>query len=171
MSVLSLPVAIRVDGRIAATVTLALNLQMHSTVAVAKRSAARHEALGDADVEFVDVDLANLNGSPMARNADDLIGLRTTRDVQVGDPLTDANCELMPLVEKGDQVTVFVEARHIRLSTAGEAQRDGRSGDVIEVRNLRSDRIIRGTVIGKGIVRVVVPQPETAVTHETALAQ
>ena len=166
---LSVPVAIAVDGRIVTNVTLALNLQMQSMVAVATKPVARHEALSPENVEFVDVDLASLNGSPMAHDAEHLNGLRATRDIMVGDPLTDTNAEQTPLVEKGDQVTVYLQSQLIRLTTVGEAQQDGRAGELIKIRNLRSDKIIRATVVGERVVRVELPGLQVAAA-ETALA-
>jgi flagella basal body P-ring formation protein FlgA len=169
-SVLSVPVTLLIDGQVVGSSSLALNLQAYATIAVAKRGVARREAVTDADVEYLEKDITELKGLPIVVDADDLIGLRATRSLRMGEPLTDLNCELLPLIEKGDFVIVYIEAPYLRLTVKGEAQEDGRAGDVVRVRNIDSDEIIHATVIRKRLVRVELATSAIGAEDLTALA-
>jgi flagella basal body P-ring formation protein FlgA len=59
-----------------------------------------------------------------------------------------------PLVRRGDIVLVTAEGRGLRVTAQGEAKQDGKSGDVIRVRNLTSNRDVVGQVDGERSVRV-----------------
>ena len=168
LSSLSLPVTFVLEGRPTMRLNLALKLRLFSTLAVSKRAVQRHEAIGDADVEYIEVDLTKLNGTAVVRDDEALGDLRATRDILAGEPLSDANCELIPTVLKGDQVTVYLEAPHIRLRTIGEAQQNGRTGDVIWVKNLRSDKLICGTIIRERLIHVELPEFQVGAALATA---
>lgn len=154
---LSLPVRIVVNGVPYQNLTVALKLQAYRTIAVATRSLHRHEELAVDDIELKETDLTTLNGETAVSQAEDLVGWRVVRDVAIGEPLTRQNCESVPVVRKGEPVTLYLEAPHLRLTLIGEAEQDGRPGDVIRCKNLRSGKTIRGVVVGERLVRVDFP--------------
>lgn len=155
--VLSLPVRIVVEGVPCQNLTLALKLRAYRTIAVAARALHRHEELAPGDVELKETDLTTLNGETAVSRAEELFGWRVVRDVAAGEPLTRQNCESAPVVRKGEPVTLYLEAPSLRLTLVGEAEQDGRPGDVIRCKNLRSGKTIRGVVVGKRLVRVDFP--------------
>ena len=56
------------------------------------------------------------------------------------------NLELMPLVAKGDRVTLVYKGKRVTLSLPVEALADGAAGERITVRNLQSNKKVRATV-------------------------
>ncbi len=70
--------------------------------------------------------------------ADQVAGLVARRDIADGSVLLDGMFESAKDVERGDLVTVLVENGNARIETQGVAERAGRRGEVIVVRNPRS---------------------------------
>jgi flagella basal body P-ring formation protein FlgA len=156
-AMLSMPVSVTVKGVPYQNLTLALKLRAYRTIAVATRAIHRHEELALGDIELRETDLTTLNGETAVDSADDLLGWRVSRNVAAGEPLTRQKCESVPVIAKGDQITLYLEAPQMRLTLVGEAEQDGRPGDVIRCKNLRSGKTIRGVVVGERLVRVEFP--------------
>lgn len=57
-------------------------------------------------------------------------------------------------IKTRDIVKIIAQVGAARLEASGEAQQDGRLGDVIRVRNLESSRIVSGRIESRGIVVV-----------------
>lgn len=156
-AMLSTPVSVAVDGVPYQNLTLALKLRAYRTIAVAARAIHRHEELASGDIELRETDLTTLNGEVAVGDADDLLGWRASRNIAAGEPITRQNSESVPVILKGDQITLYLEAPQMRLTLVGEAEQDGRPGDVIRCKNLRSGKTIRGVVIGERLARVESP--------------
>lgn len=153
------PVVITVDGVTVKRVTLALKLHLYSTIPMVTRAFHRHEELTEADVEYVEVDLTTLNGGSPIRPFAEVLGVRATREIRAGEPLTNQNSETTPMIAKGDQVTIALEAPRLSIQTVGEALEDGRYGDFIRIKNLASKKVIRARVVKERLVQVDLAQP------------
>jgi len=57
-----------------------------------------------------------------------------------------------PLIRTRDLVKIVVPIGNAQLTATGEAQQDGKLGDIIRVRNVDSNRIVNGRVEAAGIV-------------------
>ena len=60
----------------------------------------------------------------------------------------------MPVVHRGDIVSIVLESPLIKVSTPGEALEAGKPGDTIRVKNTSSNREVRAQVIDKQTVRI-----------------
>jgi flagella basal body P-ring formation protein FlgA len=58
------------------------------------------------------------------------------------------------LVERGESVTIIYQSPGLMLAVRGKASDGGAEGDMIDVVNLQSKRVVRGTIIGRGQVAV-----------------
>jgi flagellar basal body P-ring formation protein FlgA len=58
------------------------------------------------------------------------------------------------LIKSGDNVKLIAKVGSARLEALGEAQQNGRVGDVIRVRNVESSRVVHGRVEPSGMVLV-----------------
>ncbi len=168
---LSVPVRITVDDVIVKRVTLALNLHLYAMIPVANRAIHRHEAFTEADVEYVEVDLTTLNGGSPMRPFAEVLGVQATREIRAGESLTDQNSETIPLIGKGDQVTILLEAPRMSITTTGEALQDGRLGDFIRIRNLMSEKVIQARVVKERLVQVDLVQPDATRDRSVAVAR
>jgi flagellar basal body P-ring formation protein FlgA len=81
-----------------------------------------------------------------------------TRPFRKGDTLRQSDLAPMPMVTRGDLVTLIVEIPGMTLSTRGKAIQGGTAGAVISVQNLQTKRTLSGIIAGPGKVIVSVNQ-------------
>jgi flagella basal body P-ring formation protein FlgA len=86
--------------------------------------------------------------------------VRLVRGIGQGQVILAEDVEPMPLVQKGDKVTLVYEGGRIRLAVAGLAESDGVPGGQVTVRNLQSERKVVGSVRDKNTVVVTAHGPK-----------
>ena len=82
------------------------------------------------------------------------IGSITKRSLPLGSPLKKGDLTIPKLVNRGALITLVFNKGGISLSAEGEALGDGRRGDIVRVKNLKSKKIVSGRVIGVNQVDV-----------------
>jgi flagella basal body P-ring formation protein FlgA len=139
---------LRISGQLVETVE----------VVVPRRAITRGETLSQADVAIErrprDGQGAELIGD--LRSAIDKVARRA---LMAGMPLRKGDVQREEIVAKGDLVTIVYEARGLLISMRGRAGDSGAMGDVVNVTNPQSKRVLQGTVSGPGRVSV---QPSSA---------
>ena len=140
---------------------------MTRRVVVAKRTINQ-----DATIQAGDVDTASLTFTRLEKlGVDDaslVIGQRAKRVVTAGALIETENLESVPLVLRGQLVTIVSEAAGIRVVTTGKAAQDGRRGDVIKVHSVDDKKLaFDAVVVAPGRVRL---GAESADTGEAMLA-
>jgi flagella basal body P-ring formation protein FlgA len=90
----------------------------------------------------------------LAQNTDEVVGKAPWRDIPAETPIRLAGLTQAPDVSRGDTVEVEVRAGAARLALTAKAESAGRSGELITVRNLTSNRVFAARVSGKGRARV-----------------
>lgn len=83
---------------------------------------------------------------------DEVIGLTAKRRIRAGQTITPALLEQSMAVRRGQPVKIIASHDGIEASTSGEALSDGQPGDVIRVRNVRSEKVIDAKVLEAGVV-------------------
>ncbi len=84
----------------------------------------------------------------------DVIGKNTRRPLASGMVLNMTLLSDPKTIERGQQVTLIADANGMKIRMMGAALMDGVLGQRIRVRNISSKRIIEGTVISPGLVRI-----------------
>ena len=83
-----------------------------------------------------------------------LVGKRMVRSVRRGTPIYGELVEEVPVVRRGDRVTLLLEAGALSIMALGQAKEDGILGQKIAVLNLDSKKVIYGEVADASTVRV-----------------
>lgn len=91
--------------------------------------------------------------------ADEVAGLAARNNLRAGQPLRSADLMKPEVVRKGDMVLLQYEVPGIMLTMRGQAQDNGAEGDIVNVLNVNSKRVIQGVVTGPGRVSVAAPKP------------
>jgi flagella basal body P-ring formation protein FlgA len=86
----------------------------------------------------------------LAEKAEQVIGKAAWRDIPAEAQIRLAQLTQPPDVGRGDMVDVEVHSGNARLALTAKAETAGRSGDLISIRNLTSDRVFQARVSGKG---------------------
>ncbi len=76
------------------------------------------------------------------------------RDIAPGEPLRQSLLQPQRLIKRGDEVVILAEEDGLTVRSSGIALADGAAGAQIDIRNLRSERIIRARVHSAGTVMV-----------------
>lgn len=133
------------EGRVLRQTTLNAVANVWKVIPVAARPMApRDGELGEDRVVFERRNLAYVHGQPWDGKGQ---AMRVRTVVNTGMPLTSENLEPMPLIVKGDQVTLVWSGRHIHLTMPVTAVTDGSRGGRITVRNVQSGKEIAAVVV------------------------
>lgn len=85
-------------------------------------------------------------------NIDDAVGMGAKRRIRPDQLITSRLLTMPLLVRRGQQVDIVARKEGIAATTLGEALEDGQQGDVVRVRNISSEKIIKAQVIDDGRV-------------------
>lgn len=121
---------------------------------------ARGGVIQETDIVFVEAVKAHADF--FIRDAEDLIGKEARRPLRAHAPLRASDVAAPVLIKKGALVTLTYDIEGLRLSHQGIALGDGGIGDVITLRNVQSDRVLKAVVDGENIARVAAPRARHA---------
>jgi len=132
-------------------------VKLHQSVAVATRRIAPGEPLGEHNVQFQRLAFDGLSG--YLTMADGLANRRARRLLAAGQVVTTADTELLVeadpvLIKSRDYVKLVTHLGPLTITALGEALQEGRRGEVIRVRNVDSNRVVRGKVAAPSLVEV-----------------
>lgn len=148
-----LQVAVLVNGREEARVSMAGQLKLFGEVVVATRRMNRHTVLAAADLQVVRRDISQMSPE-LLHGPEPAIGLRLRNSLQAGEMLFANMVEAVPLVRRGSLVTILAGTGRISVSVPGELRDSGARGEVVRVKNLMSRREITAQVVDENTVRV-----------------
>jgi flagella basal body P-ring formation protein FlgA len=76
------------------------------------------------------------------------------RNVRKGEIIKPFLAVKSKLIKRGQQVTIIAETGGIKVRMTGKAMNDASSGERVRVKNNNSKRIIEGTAVNRGIVKI-----------------
>jgi flagellar basal body P-ring formation protein FlgA len=131
-----------------------VRLALLDAVVVTRRPVVRGQALTADDLMLDEVDItAQRHG--VFRSIEDVVGMRSKRQLDSGDVLSANVLQRPKLVKRGGAVQIIAIGDGLRVSMRGEAMADGGNGDRVRVKNLSTGRVITGTVTRRGVIEVV----------------
>lgn len=77
-----------------------------------------------------------------------------SENLLAGTKLEDKHIESNSSVKRGDKIAIVVSFGTMKITDKGEALQKGNMGDLIEVKNLRTGKTLKGTVISKDTVEI-----------------
>ncbi|MDG1995381.1 MAG: flagellar basal body P-ring formation chaperone FlgA [Emcibacteraceae bacterium] len=106
-----------------------------------------------SDIQWVSVPESQI-GRNIIRTSDHLIGMTPRTQIKEGMPIRLSEVNRPMLVKRGALVKIHFNTSAISLSTIGKAIENGGQGDVIQVKNNTSNKIITAVVLGENQVQV-----------------
>lgn len=134
---------LRVTGQLVETVE----------VVVPVRAIGRGEPVASADVT-VERRPRETAGPDYAPDLGSAVGKVAKRPLVAGQPIRNADVVRQDVVARGDLVTMTFEAAGLAITMRGRAIEAGAAGEVIQVQNPQSKRVLQATVLGPGRVSV-----------------
>lgn len=158
----SVEVDILAGPRVVQTVQMIVQVTMTRRVVAARRSINHGATIRPSDVHLVPTIVTRLDG----KGLDDVamaIGQRAKRFISIGAILEPALLEEVPLVKRGELVTIASAVGGVRVVTTAKAAGTGLLGDVVRIRSLNNKHVeYDAIVVGPGRVEVAEGRPALA---------
>ncbi len=134
---------LNLDNSVARRVTASAFLDLWVTVPALREPMNRGDTLNPDKIMFVRKNLAHLRGEIW-----DGVGgpHRLKRAVGAEQVIYLADLDQVPLITKGSRVTLIYEQGTVRLEVPAEAEADAAAGQLVAVRNLQSQRVVKAQV-------------------------
>lgn len=151
----TIPMEVFVDGERWRQIYPRFSIEIMTLIPVLKKSLNRNQIITE---DLIEIKMFGLSQLPKdyVFDEEEVFGMRLLRNIEAGVPLRMSYLEEIPLVERGDRVTIQVILGSMTISLLGEARGTGLFGDVIQVRNLDSNKLLHCKIIGPKLVQIEV---------------
>lgn len=150
----SVEVDVRAGHHIVQTVQMIVQVTMTRRVVAARRSINHGATIRPSDVHILPTIVTRLDG----KGLDDVamvIGQRARRFISIGAILEPSLLEEVPLVKRGELVTITSGVGGVRIVTTAKAAGTGLLGDIVRIRSLNNKHVeYDAVVVGPGRVEV-----------------
>ncbi len=124
-----------------------------TTIPALSKTVRKGSIINASDIRWVTIPDAQV-GRNIIRDTEKLIGMTPRTQIKEGMPIRLSEVNRPTLVKRGALVKIHFNTSKISLSAIGKAIENGGKGDVIQVKNNSSDKIITAVVLGENQVRV-----------------
>ncbi len=151
-------VAVEVDvisqGSVVQVVPLVVQVSMARDVVVARRSINQGATIGIGDIETTELRFGRVEQIGLL-DAAQIVGQRAKRFISSGSMIELSDVESVPIIVRGQLITLVSVAGGVQVVTTAKAAEDGLFGDTIKVRAADNRRVeFDAVVIGAGRARV-----------------
>lgn len=146
-------VGVRCTGLNPWTLYVPVRISALVDVVFTSRALTRGALLTEEDLELQQLPLDRLPTGYVS-DAAQIINFELTRPVNVGTAVTLSAVRPRDVVQQGQAVIITARLAGLQVKMAGEALKNGRSGDLIPVKNLRSGRTVEATIVDESTVSV-----------------
>lgn len=132
---------------------LSVDISLHRPVVVSTQPIARNQVIRAHDVALQEQQI-NKHRMPYFSETGQVIGLTAKQTLKAGMTVNPKQLTSPTLVKRGDRVIIYAKNDAVYVKMDGVALSEGRIGQQIDVRNARSDRVVRGVVVDQGMVAI-----------------
>lgn len=143
------------DGRVVQTASLNVRVTLHRQVVTARRPINQGATIRSGDVILRPMTFQRFENLGFNDEAQ-CVGQRARRFIAEGSPVDAQSVESVPLVAKGQLVTLTSVCGSVRVVSTGRAAREGRLGETIPIRAADDSKSeLEAVVVGPGKVEIV----------------
>jgi len=146
-------VGVRCKGTKPWKIYIPINITQYRNVLVTSRPLFRGQLIEQNCIRFARIELTRSN-QPFMLEAKHVIGKILTRALNAGKPIKMHDLAAQNLVKRGQEVILIATTLSIQVRMNGKALADGALGDLIRVKNLKTQKIVEGIVSKTGTVMV-----------------
>jgi len=146
-------VQVYLDGEKIKELPVNLSIRMFDKVLIAQRSIGREEFLSLENITIERREISQVTGTPI-KDIKETINMVAKNRIRAQSVVTKEMLQKPILIERGGIVNIIFSSGNLHVSAKGIAQKKGRLGDVIVVKNLDSQKELLGEVLSSGIVRI-----------------
>ena len=146
-------VGVRCNGENPWTLYVPVTISALVDVVFARRALTRGALIGAEDLEVQQLPLKKL---PFAYLSDpkQIIDFELIRAINAGMPISLNAVRPRNIVQQGQEVIIKAQIAGLQVKMAGKALKNGQSGDLIPVKNLKSGRTVEATIMNESTVSV-----------------
>lgn len=149
------------DGTVVSAVPAAGHYHEVVEVPVLRRALRHGDVITEEDVELRDVAASRTRPDTVTDLAS-LIGRTPARSVSPFRPIRAEEIARMPIIRRDAIVQISYSLPGMEITTTGQALAPGARGDVIEVRNTASRKVLRAVIATADRVEVIPPDLQTS---------
>lgn len=127
---------------------------LYVPVVMANQEIAQGEVLNADELMLKKFNISNQHGE-LFYKVEDVVGLSAKRTLQPMKPITALQLDRPVLVKRDQAVTIVSQMGEISAQASGVALKNGHKGDVIRVRNDKSQRVVSAAVEQAGLVKAI----------------
>jgi flagella basal body P-ring formation protein FlgA len=146
-------IGIRCSGGKPWTIYVPAYIKALRNVVITARPLVRNATISKEDIRLEERNVM-AGSDTYIFNPDHVLGMVTNRALASSTALTPGLLSAPILIRRGQQVIILADGAGIEVRMAGTALMDGAEGQIIQVKNMHSKRIVEGQVIQQGIIRV-----------------
>ena len=149
------------DGQVISAIPAAGHYSEVTEIPVLKRAMRNGEVISEADIELRDF-ATNRTHTDTITDLSSLIGKTPVHGVSPFRPIHDIEIIAMPILKRDAIVQIDYNVPGMQISTSGQALAAGARGDVIDVRNTTSKKVVRAVIMASDHVQVITPSLQTS---------
>jgi len=146
-------VVVKINGVVKNKVKLSGWVDIFQPVVCASRDLKRGEMISKDDLYFVKRNISHLS-SKVLTDMNKIIGFMAKHNIKKDSSLKEWMFEKMPIVDKGDIVTIIAESGDIKVTAPGIVLMKGYADELVKVQNLMSKKEIYAKVVNGSMVAV-----------------
>lgn len=123
-----------------------VQIQMLKKVVVTDKHISKNQQFTSDDIKIIKVDIMKVRQGYFSR-PEEVIGKVAKRRISPNRIINPINLKLAKLISKGDIVSITAITDGIKVTVKGMALQQGRLGEMINVKNLTSKKIIEAKVV------------------------
>ncbi|MGE0633298.1 MAG: flagellar basal body P-ring formation chaperone FlgA [Pseudobdellovibrionaceae bacterium] len=147
----TLPLRFSEEGKVK-TVWITGQTILKMKARVAKRFVNQGDKIGAEDFRTEYVDMTFARDAIATEKA--ILGATASRSIANGKAILASDLKKEPAVQRGQVITVMAGNNDFQITSQGISEQNGFLGDVIRFKNLEGQKVLSGTVIERGIVRI-----------------
>jgi flagella basal body P-ring formation protein FlgA len=146
-------IAAESSGKEHARLWVKAEVRVFDDVVVSSQPLASQEVVKPSDVRIERREISGLQARPFYA-VDEVVGQQVARSIAVNETLTQKKLERPTVMRRGSAVRLVYETGALRVETPGVAEENGRIGDMVQVKNASSGKLLRGRVVDGRNVRI-----------------
>ncbi len=144
---------VRLNGLVKKRIRMYAEVTVLYDVLTASRALRRNQILTESDVEWSEVRSKHVLRN-IVTDLKDVLGSKITRNLDPGENLSPYMLRKVPLVKRGDRVTLIASKGALKITVPGVAKENGFKNATVMVQNVQSKKIVYGTVVNSRTVLV-----------------
>ncbi|QGP53975.1 flagellar basal body P-ring biosynthesis protein FlgA [Piscirickettsia salmonis] len=133
---------------------LPVKLTVYAQVIVAREQIPRNTLIRRDQLELKTISYRELR-SNYYQKFDYLIGRNTKYPIKSGSIISEYSLKKEYMVQRGEHVQIRAQINNIKATSLGVALQNALRGQQVEVKNIQSQKIIKGKATDKGVVDVI----------------